>query len=62
MGGWGGGLRASDDAREPGSGDDELPGAGVRYFILARSIPNDRPLRTVASEILDWLGWTDAER
>ena len=24
------------------------------------SIPNDRPLRTVASEILGWLGWTDS--
>ena len=54
MGGWGGGLRASDDAREPGSGDDELPRRG--YLILAGSIPNDRPLRTVASEILGWLG------
>jgi hypothetical protein len=25
------------------------------------SVPNDRPLRTVASEILGWLGWTDRE-
>lgn len=36
-------------------------GTGVRYLVLDRSIPNDRPLRTVASEILGWLGWTDTE-
>jgi len=29
---------------------------GAAYLILAGSIPNDRPLRTVASEILGWLG------
>jgi hypothetical protein len=26
-----------------------------------RSIPNDRPLGAIASEILGWLGWTDTE-
>ena len=26
-----------------------------------RSVPNDRSLRTVAAEILGWLGWIDAE-
>lgn len=25
------------------------------------SIPNDRPLRTVASDVLGWLGWTGGE-
>lgn len=42
-----------DDLRHAAEQIDAAEGVGLEDL----TVPNDRPIRSIASEVLDWLGW-----
>jgi hypothetical protein len=43
-----------NDLREAAAWLARSRGAGIEEL----TVPNDRPIREVAADILDWIGWT----